>query len=255
MFAVISRGIVQTLQALSTLRVTISNAIDVNIIITVTLLANTARLIRIPEVIIVTNIATSPSISLFTIANHIVVAADQRAVSGEGMARGNRIRASTRTTSNLAAQRRISIIRLNTAITVRPCRIILTRNTLASPRITSRRVTITLTHLTVREVPEANLTLIALPAVSIRVTVTLAGHQIAIVVARANAVTIARLAAVRTESVGSWRTLVTLSTHNVFLALTLSAKFIAFLTLGAGWVAVACWNLNYEEKTVKIFEY
>jgi len=95
--------------------------------------------------------------------------------------------------------------------------------------IALRRMTIALADPALGEVPVARLALVALPAVGVRHALALTGYQIAVLVLRSDAVAVAGLASLRSESVGARGTLVALPAHHVWLALAVSSVGVALL--------------------------
>ena len=85
-------------------------------------------------------------------------------------------------------------------------------------RVATVRMSVTLTTLAMREVPEARLTLTAGSAVGVGTTFASSGLDVAEIVECTDAVTIAGNASLRTESVGSRRATITTSTNYIWLA-------------------------------------
>lgn len=100
-------------------------------------------------------------------------------------------------------------------------------------------MSVTITCLAVREVPVSGLTLVTLSSVGFWMTITLPGHQVALIVLRSNAVAVAGLATVRRESISSWRAFVTLPADDIRLALAVTSMFLALLAKRTSRVAIA----------------
>ena len=83
--------------------------------------------------------------------------------------------------------------------------------------------------LAIGEVPVARLALVALASVGVGLAVTLAGGQVTFTVFRADAVAVARLAAVLRESVRAWCATVTLTSDDIGLAPAESSVLVALL--------------------------
>lgn len=155
------------------------------------------------------------------------------------MARSDCIWTTAWSTSDLTAEQRIAVVTLNTPIAVVSAGEVCALNTFAGLRIASRSMTIAVARLAIREVPVSDLTLVALSSVCLRVTITLSGNEIAFVVFRADAVTIASLTSVGREAVSAWRALFALTSDNVQLTFAVSTMLLTLLAERAGWVAIA----------------
>lgn len=87
-----------------------------------------------------------------------------------------------RSAANFTSKQGISVESFNAVVTVVAGGKVLTLVTFASFRVASGSVTVAVTRLTIGEVPVANLTLVALSTVCLRVTVTLTSYEVALVV-------------------------------------------------------------------------
>lgn len=231
--------IVQTLQALTRLRVAVTLLIQVHVVAAIARLADSTRSFRISVVVVRADVALGSRIALVAQANHVIRLRIQQTLISVRMAGSNRVRTAARPTTNLRTQQRITVVTLQAPVAPPAMGKVLALDALSGLGVTRRRMSITLAHLTVREVPEPGLTLVTLPPVGIRMTTTLTGYQIAIVVLRSDTVAVASLAPFRPEAVRSRGTLVTLPAHHVGLARTVSAELFAFLRRRTGRVAFA----------------
>lgn len=106
-------------------------------------------------------------------------------------------------------------------------------------RVTAVRVPVALTTLTMWEVPKARLALAAGPTVSVGATLAAASLDVAEIVEGADAVAVARNAALRAESIGSRRATVATSADHVRLARAHPAVILTQKTARARWVTFA----------------
>ena len=106
-------------------------------------------------------------------------------------------------------------------------------------RVATVRVSVTLTTLAMREVPEARLTLATGSAVGVGATLAASGLNVAEIVECTDTVTIAGNASLRTESVGSRRATITTSTNYIWLARAHSAIVLAQKTARTRWITFA----------------
>lgn len=224
--------------------------IQIHIVATVALLADTSRSVRISEVVVSANITLGSRVALVAQTDHIVCLGVQQTLVGVRMSGSNRIRTTARPATNLRTQQWISVVSIQAPVALPALCEVLALGTFSRLGITSWCMSVTFAHLTVREVPESRLTLIALSSVGIRVTITLTGYQIAIVVLRSDTVTIASFASLRSESVCSRCTLVTLAPNHVGLARAVSSEFLTFLRRRTGRITFACWNDRKETALV-----
>lgn len=141
--------------------------------------------------IVSADVATGARVAFATIADHVVGAWIQLALVGMRVTGGQSVWAATRTTTDFTAKQRITVVVFDATIAIVAGGEVLTSNTFAGVRVAGLTVSITLAHLTVGEVPEAGLTLVTLTTVCIRMAITLACDQVAVVVGGTDAVTIA----------------------------------------------------------------
>lgn len=238
--AVISLRIVQTLQTLTRFGIAIARLIQIHIVATVALLADTSRSVRISEVVVSANITLGSRVALVAQTDHIVCLGVQQTLVGVRMSGSNRIRTTARPATNLRTQQWVSVVPIQAPVALPALCEVLALGTFSRLGITSWCMSVTFAHLTVREVPESWLALIALASIRVRVTVTLSGHQIAIIILRSNAVTIASFASLRSKSVRSRCTLVALTSNDIGFARTVSTEFLAFLRRRSGWITFTC---------------
>lgn len=245
--AVISFRIVQTLQTLTRFGIAITRLIQIHIVATVALLTDTSRSFRIAKVVVRADIALGSCVTLVAQTDYIVRLRIEQTLVGIRVSGSDRIRTTARPAADLRTQQRVSIITVQAPVALPTLREVLTLEALSGFRVTRRRVPVTFAHLTVREVPESWLALIALSSISVRVTVTLSGYQIAIIILRSNAVTIASFASLRPKSVRSRCTLVALAPNDIGLASTVSTEFLAFLRRRSGWITFT-WCCSVEDE-------
>lgn len=153
--------------------------------------------------------------------------------------RCNCVWTTARTASDFAAQQRISVISFNALIATVSSGGVGASQALTGAWIAVRCVPIAFASLAIREVPETRLALITFTTVRIRVAFALAGDDVAFIVGRSNAVTVACLATFWAETVCAGHTFVALTTKNVRLALAIAAEFFTLFAHRSGWVAVA----------------
>lgn len=236
---IVTGRIVQTLQTLTRSQVTIARPSHVHISTALAFLAHTTRLIRIAEIIFRTHRTSRSRVAFTTIAHHVVGARVQLTLIGMRVPRSNCVRTPARSTTDFAAQQRISIETFDALITIVAGRKLLARQTFARVRVTILRVTIAFALLAIGEIPKAGLTLITLTTVRVGIALTLTRDQVTVVVLRPNTVTIACLTTFRTETVRARSTFVTLPADNVRFTLAQATVLVAFLAHRSGGIAVA----------------
>lgn len=239
MFAMRPGRLVQTLSAFARFCITIAHPIQIDIVIAIATLTRTARHIRIAKVIVRALVTARSRVALPTIAHHIQCSRIPLTLIRMRMIRGHRSGTQTRSTTDLTAQRRITIVPFHAAIALCTSRVIGATVAFAGARITCRRMPIALTLLAIVEIPKARLTLITLATVRIRSAAALAGDLIAFTIERTDLIAVALFAALRPKAVRSRCATIALATDHVRFALAQATVGVAFFRQRTGRIAVA----------------
>lgn len=184
------------MNTLSSFGIAIARSPQIDVVVAVTLLARATRFVRIAEEVVVARIALHTRMAGITVADDVVSAGHEGALGSVGVTGGDGVGATARSAAYFTSKQRISVETFNALVAVVASGEILTLITFSSFRVASGGVAIAVTSLTIREVPVADLTLITLSAVCLRVTITLTSHQVAFIVFRSDAVAITSLATV-----------------------------------------------------------
>lgn len=133
----------------------------------------------------------------------------------------------TRSARYIYADSRIAIKIVNATVAIMSGGEVSTIDASSGLGVTAVRVSVALAAPTVREVPETGLALAAGSPVGVGTALAAAGFDVAEIVKGADAIAIARDAALGSESVCSWRAAVATSANHVRLARTHSAIVLA----------------------------
>jgi hypothetical protein len=240
-FTVVTVRIIQTFCTLARVLVATIRVINIDIVVALAFSTGTTGFQRVAIVVDGTFLAFCTDITLFAVANQRIETRVKVTRVGELVVGRS---AGTHAFPTLLTMYRLTVVAIFATVAIDADRVAFAVDALACSLVTSVGVAVTLTRNTRWKLPMVYSAFVTLGALHGLKTIANASFQIAKIVFRTARVAITSLATVRTEAPGARRTLVTLSTDDIWFALALTTSFIADVAEGACGVAFAWQRRN-----------